>query len=415
MSTRIRPCYSFPVRALLLVLLIPSAALANGAFPSTRQILTRQADPRHVQLGATIGLVVTADTGASWHYVCEPYITGGPNVVLYALEADGAVLALSPKLSRSTDQGCSWTSVPAPGTDATWTDVFADPLQPARVLAIAATAARTGIWISRDGGQSFPTQLFDTGERLASVESAATSPDTIYATTSVAAGGAATTALFRTTDGGASWQRIDLQALQLAVPAAVRILAVSPADPGTLWLRATRLPAGGDEVFVSTDGGKSFASLYQSPQRPLTGFARGADGTLFLADGDPGILAHAPNSSGFTRLPGPHLLCLFASGSRLYGCADGLQDPYDVATSDNGGATWNPLLSLTTLLGPSTCPAVASACASDWQFQQAILASGRPKVAASGCGCRSAGSGGWLIAALVVAAHWRRRRPGGAA
>lgn len=393
------------MRASLLVLLIPAAALADGAFPSTRQVLTREADPRRIQLGATIGVVFTEDRGASWRYVCEPYITGGPNVVLYALQADGALLALSSKLSRSTDQGCSWSSVPAPGGDAAWTDVFADPVQPARVLAIASTAARSGIRVSGDGGQSFPTQLLDTPEQLASVESAATRPGTIYATTAGAA-----PALFRTTDGGASWQRFDLQ---VPAPAAVRILAVSPTDPGTLWLRATRLPSGGDEVFVSTDAGASFASLYRSPQLPLTGFARGADGTLFLADGEAGILRRAPDASGFTRRPGPHLLCLFASGSLLYGCADGLRDTYDVATSDDGGANWNPLLSLTTLLGPSTCPAVAQACASDWQFQQALLASGRQKVAASGCGCRSTGAGGWLIAVLFAVYGWRRR--GGAA
>jgi hypothetical protein len=397
------------VRALLLVLLIPAAALANGAFPSTRQILTRPADPRRIQLGATIGLVFTEDAGASWRYVCEPYITGGSNVVLYALQADGALLALSSNLSRSADQGCSWTSVPAPGSDATWTDVFADPTQPARVLAIASTAARSGIWLSSDGGQSFPSRLLDTAERLASVESAAGAPGRIYATTSVAASGAA--ALFRTADGGASWQRSDLP---IAAPAAVRILAVSPADPGTLWLRATRLPSGGDEVLVSSDGGASFASLYRS-QAALTGFARGADGTIFLADGDAGILQRAPGAPAFRRLPGPHLLCLFASGSRLFGCADGLRDAYDVATSDDGGASWNPLLSLTTLLGPSTCPAVASACASDWQFQQVLLSSARQKVAASGCGCRGAGSGGWLIGILFLAVQARcRPRRGGA-
>jgi hypothetical protein len=402
------------VRALLLVLLVPMTALANGAFPSARQILARPGDPRRIQLGATIGLVVTEDAGASWHYVCEPYITGGPNVFLYALEADGALLAMSSQLSRSTNQGCSWSSVPAPGSGATWTDVFADPVQPARVLAIASTAARTGLWRSADGGAAFPSQLLDVVERLASVESAAGRPDTIYATTSVTGAAGAGPALFRTTDGGSSWQRTDLP---IAAPAAVRILAVSPADPGTLWLRATHLPSNGDEVFGSNDRGATFTSLYRSSSQPLTGFARGADGTLFLSDGQPGALARAPAGSGFTRLSGPHLLCLFAQGSRLYGCTDGLQDQSDVATSDDGGATWKPLLSLTTLLGPSSCPAVASGCAADWQFQQALLASARQKVAASGCGCRSTGSAGWLIAAFFLAARLRGRgrRTGGPA
>jgi uncharacterized protein (TIGR03382 family) len=265
--------------------------------------------------------------------------------------------------------------------------------------------------MSSDGGASFPAQLVETTAQLTSVESAATRPDTIYATTSVATAGPGA-ALFRSTDGGASWQRT---ALQIPTPVTVRILAVSPTDPDTLWLRASYLSANGDEVLASSDGGTTFTSIYRAASPPITGFARGADGTLFLADGQPGVLARAPAASSFTRLPGPHLLCLFAQGPRLYACTDGVQDASDVATSDDGGATWKPLLSLSTLLGPATCPAVATACAADWQFQQALLGSARQKVAASGCGCRGTGAGGFLVAAVFLVAQLgrRRRRKGG--
>jgi hypothetical protein len=399
---------SFAVRALWLGCLVSSAALADGAFPNARQVLTRQADPQRIELGTTFGLASTEDNGANWHYVCEPYITGSvQNVVLYGLQADGALLALSDKLTRSTNQGCSWSTIDVPANDANWMDVFADATDPTRLLGIAWTATNSGVWLSNDSGRTFPAQLLDSTERIDSVESAASDPSVIYATTAVfdlPDAGAHPVALFRSGDGGASFRRTDLP---MAPPVAVRILAVSPTDPNTLWLRASYFLGTFDELFVSNDGGLTVTSLLRASTL-FTGFAHAADGSLFLADGQAGLLVNAPGTSGFTRLPGPHLLCLFLSGARLYGCADGLQDPYNLATSDDSGRTWTPLFSLSLLEGPATCPQVQSACADDWKLQQTIIAAGRPQTA-SGCGCRTADSGGWpWIAALLLARRPKR-------
>ncbi|HZX96069.1 MAG TPA: hypothetical protein VFE90_16225 [Myxococcales bacterium] len=391
------------MRALALLLLIPGAALADGAFPSAHQILLQQSQPQGLRFGATLGLVFADGSGSNSRYVCEPYITGGPNVVLYAQTAGGALLALSSALGRSTDQGCSWSAI-APPAGAAWTDVFADARDPARVLGVASSASRTGVWLSADGGQTFPRQLLDTAETLESVESAATDPTVVYASTG--SNGGPTPALFHTTDGGVSWART---ALALATPVAVRIVAVSPKDPRTLWLRASYLSGAGDELLVSTDGGATLSSLLKSPQHQLTGFALGGDGTVFLSDGSPGVMVMAPGASAFTRLAGPHLLCLAVAGSSLLGCADGLQDPYDVGQSDDGGRTWRPLLSLANLLGPATCSQVQSACAADWQFQQTLFAAANRNLAGS-CGCRAAAPGGWLAAAVLLAARAARRR-----
>lgn len=390
-----------------LALLVSGAALADGAFPTAQRVLAREGDPAHLYLGASFGLVFSEDAGATWRYVCEPFISGPQNVTLYSLQADLALLALSPAgLVRSGDGGCGWTRTAQPPGGA-WIDVFSDPVDGTRALAVSRSAAESAIWLSRDGGRSFGVQLFGTAELLDSVESAATDPSTIYAA-NVADFTGPGPALFRSSDGGAHWTRLDVP---VPPPAALRILAVSPVDKGTLWLRATHLTTEEDELFVSTDSGETFTSLLRQPQGFL-GFARAADGTLFLADGGPGVLARAPGASSFARLPGPHLQCLASSGARLLGCADGVQEPYDLAASDDLGRTWKPLLVFAEIEGPASCPAVASACGADWTYQQKLFAAARVP---SGCGCAS----GEDLFAVVLAGSFaasraaRKRKPAG--
>ena len=57
--------------ALLGSLLANGTARANGAFPSSGQILIDPTDPTRVGVRATYGLVETADGGASFRWTCE--------------------------------------------------------------------------------------------------------------------------------------------------------------------------------------------------------------------------------------------------------------------------------------------------------------------------------------------------------
>ena len=372
---------------LWLVLFVSGAAFADGAFPNALQALTRASDPQHIYLGTTFGLVFTEDGGASWRYVCEPYVTGGANVSLYALEADGTLLAVSDKLTRSTDRGCTWTTI-APPSGANWLDAFADPTDATRVLSVAWTSSGSSIWISNDGGQTFPTKLLDTTAGVISVESSVSDPGTIYAAS-------AGTAFFRTGDGGGSWQQTTVPG---TAPIAVRILAVSPTDPNTVWIRATNPATDVDTLLVTTDGGQHFSTLLVA-SRLLTGFARGSDGTLYASDANAGLEVEAPGTVAFQRQQGPHLLCLALSGAQMLGCGDGLQDPYNLAASSDLGKSWHALMNFSQIQGPATCMQVQTACASDWQYQQTVFASSAPKKS----GCASAGGAPWALLVLLIA------------
>src|ERR1700674_1978914 len=101
------------------------------------------------------------------------------------------------------------------------------------------------------------------------------------------------------------------------------------------------------------------------------------------------MLLESPGAAAFQRQQGPHLLCLSMSGSRMLGCPDGLQDPFNLAASDDLGKSWKALLNFSQFRGRAPCQQVQTACAADWQYQQTVLASANPK---RGSGCETAGS-----------------------
>jgi len=167
--------------------------------------------------------VLSEDAGATWRYVCEPYLTGtGVSVLVYQAASNGEVVAAhQDALSRSSDLGCSWTRATGSISGLIVVDAFINPSNPSSVLAIASPGASGGMLLaSSDGGVSFGPALLRSGtppvnadERLVSVEIAASAPAVVYATTfafpsASSPGGSA--ALLRSGDGGATWARFDL-------------------------------------------------------------------------------------------------------------------------------------------------------------------------------------------------------------
>ena len=85
-----------PIVALLLAAgLGAPAAFADGAFPDELSVMLPEVDPNRILVGANFGLVVSPDAGASWRYVCEPFITGNvaDTISFYKAGNDGSVVA----------------------------------------------------------------------------------------------------------------------------------------------------------------------------------------------------------------------------------------------------------------------------------------------------------------------------------
>ena len=284
----------------------------------------------------------------------------------------------------------------------TITDAFIDPNDPSSVLGIISSATGSGLYPSKDGGQNFGAPILATGEQFVSVE-IATSPGIVYATSVVLPGGAAPAgaALYRSGDGGAKFSRV---ALPVAAGGIVRIAAVDPADGNTVYLRISEL--GGDFLAITTDGGVTVTRALQS-QSALTGFARGPDRALYAGNRAGAFFTRPPSAGTFTTSAGPHLACLGVRGNRLYACGDGIQDSFDLATSDDGGKTFQRSLRFVDLQGPLACGQVPAACSQDFANLQKVLAS--TATSSGGCGCGSA-DGSAIVMGLVALFGARRRK-----
>ncbi|HYV66259.1 MAG TPA: hypothetical protein VE964_08445 [Myxococcales bacterium] len=402
--------------ALALAIAVSSGARADGAFPTGMSVLVPPSAPQRILMGTTFGLVLSEDGGATFRYVCEPYVMGSSNsgntVLVYQTGSDGAIVAAHlDALSHTSDLGCTWTRSSGFGADVLVTDAFFDPSNPSSVLAIGLlSAGGSSLFASADGGRSFGSVLLTSGtppvnpgERLLSLEIAASSSNVSYATAFALPGGSTPTgaaALLRSGDGGASWTRFEL-----GPSVQVRIAQVDPADANTVYLLVTSSTS--DEIRVTADGGATIQPLL-APGTFLGGFVRGSDGTLFAGTRNGDFYVRAPGATSFARLPGPHLLCLGERAGRVYACGTSALDGYDLATSVDRGQSFQKLLSFIQILGPATCPAVQSACAADFeQLQRTLL--GATGAGNCSCGLPAGDAGALLI--LLFAARRRRRAP----
>lgn len=385
-------------------------ALADGAFPNGMSVFAPAATPHRLLMGTTFGLVISDDDGATWHYVCEPYVTGGGEpVVIYAATADGAILAAhSSGVARSTDGGCGWSGSTGALAGQIVTDVFADPHDASLVLAAAydTKARQGGVFPSHDGGRTFAAPLLSTPAAfITGVELSASSPGVIYATAGSNPGNVPNTAtLLRSADGGASWTS---HGVPITARGQASIAAVDPEDASTVYLR-TSDPIDGDQLLITADGGRTISTALQSAV-PLTGFLRAPDRTLYAATLQGAFFRRAPGAAGFSQTQGPHVLCLGARGAQLLACADGVQETFNLAASDDGGKSFRPLLDFRNLQGPATCAPVQTVCAADWRSLQQVLAFGK-RSSAGGCHCGSAGEAGLLAAAALWWWSGLRRR-----
>jgi len=400
--------------AIALAILVSSGARADGAFPAGMSVLLPAGAPQRILLGTTFGLVLSEDAGATFRYVCEPYVTGaGASVLIYQAASNGEIVAAhQDALSLSTDLGCSWTR--ASGlAPLVVVDAFIDPANPSSVLALAwPAAAGASLLASADGGRSFGPALLASGtppvhadERLVSVEIGSSAP-VIYVTTFAfpsASSPAGSAALLRSADGGASWTRFELG---VGPSVQVKIAQVDPADANTLYLLVSTGAA--DEIRMALDGGATILPLL-APGIPIGGFVRASDGTLYAGTGNGDFyVRRAGAGPSFERFRGPHLRCLGERAGRVYACGDSAADGYDLATSDDHGLSFQKLLTFTQLLGPATCPAVQSACAADYAALQRTLA----VVPVGSCSCgQPSGDAAALLILLAAALRRRRRAP----
>jgi photosystem II stability/assembly factor-like uncharacterized protein/phosphoribosyl-AMP cyclohydrolase len=246
---------------------------------------------------AATGLYKTTNGGMSW----VPASDGLPGTQISALAidpSDAATLYAGTAVGvfKSTS-GDPWTAV----NEDAWALAFA--LHPAAPGTVYAGTATQGVLKSVDAGESW--SVANAGLRAVEVRALAfdpTSPDTIYAGGYTLAGVSAIPSgygVFKSTDGGVSWQPMNSGLTSLAVSA----LAVHPFDADTVYVGTL------EGVFKTIDGGATWslstagyvACLAVHPAFPQVVYAGIAGGSLLMTTANGGSWFRAGTDPNFVH------------------------------------------------------------------------------------------------------------------
>jgi hypothetical protein len=368
----------------LVLLAIAPAAVANGAFPDEFSVHFPVPSPHRILLGANFGLIISEDDGATWRYACEPWVTEGSDAALsqasvdfYQVCADGAVLAQSIHVTRSSDDGCTWPQSAGVITDPhlAVVDLFPDPNDATFVIAVQEGTSGSALVVSHDGGVTFVgPSLLPLDAIITGIEISETLPTVVYATSfaNATATQGDQTRLWRSEDKGVTWTSTLIPEDQSTEP---RIMAVDPANSDIVYLRV--IGALSDSVVITEDQGQTFTTPLTINGK-FTSFLRATDGTLYAGSSVGNLYSRAPGATTFSVTPGPLFRCLGQrpGSSRIYACGDFTIDPFSLGYSDDRGATFHRVMDFTDILGPLTCSTVATNCESHWARIQSVLGIG---------------------------------------
>jgi hypothetical protein len=346
----------------LVLVALPSAALANGAFPDTAQVLLPADRPATIVLGTNFGLIISDDGGGHWRWTCEH--GDGAAGYRYAFSVDQRRLVglAGRAIIVSEDLGCTWRGVGAAGIPF---DFFPDGADPALALALGEDIASRIDAISRvDLGEASgaPRVLYQapTDEQLTTVESARTDPRVIYATLNPATS-SGRTRLVHSTDGGQSWATDAIDAPPDA--ADLRIAAVDPRDPLKIYFRSGTGLGQGEALLESDDGGKTTHSTFSTATGALAAFLPLADGAL-LSVLDLGVgRLYRWDGAAFIEVPAHLSARGFAErGGLIYAATDNVADGFAVARSRDRGVTWERVMGFGDISGISACGDLPGVC-----------------------------------------------------
>jgi photosystem II stability/assembly factor-like uncharacterized protein len=323
--------------------------------PPPASVLAIAAGPDAAYAGTSFGLEIegvfrSLDAGATW----EPSQHDLTAATVPAVEVDPsdsrtiyAATGVS-GLYKSTDGGASWTLLELPPDIGAIQQIVVDPFLPSTVY--VNVNSNGPLLRSDDGGETWrhvgqpPPQGFYTAADLATDGT----PGSLWA-----AGGIG---LFHSTDRGVTWQRVDLGTEYLVLSA----VEVSPRDPGVIFVAGMsvigdRPPRFESRIFRSTDGGRTWQrrdaglpnqdirALALDPEDAATLWATTHWGIYRSTDsGASWRLATAvpPDDGLFTDIA--------AAPGALYAARQAVRQQLDhdlsaVLYSTDGGVTWTPL------------------------------------------------------------------------
>jgi photosystem II stability/assembly factor-like uncharacterized protein len=239
------------------------------------------------------GIWKTTDAGANWSNVSDGQITVGsmgdldvansdPNVIYAGTGSDGyrSNVSIGKGVWKSTDAGRTWKHVglrdvgnigavrvhPA-NPNVAFVAAIGDPFRPSNAR---------GVYRTTDGGATWQRTLFVSDSTGAvDVEFNAGDPNVLYAAMWRAErkpwtiiSGAMEGGIYKSTDGGATWAKLT-NGLPSGLVGKANI-AVSRANPSRVWVLIEAKPGMG--LYRSEDGGASFSLISSNPQLSTRSF-----------------------------------------------------------------------------------------------------------------------------------------------
>ena len=356
----------------------------GGATWSPASVGLGELDVRTVAIAPNGGLWTAGNDGGVWrsrdgggHWkavaVLSTSFLGGTQFAFDAVTPQTIYLA-GPEVFKSTDGGVTWSQAGTYPTSAGALTIAVDPQNP-RVLL---TGGSQGIVRSADGGATWQTVAIEVaGNRIFEFQALAVDPrqpSTVYAGAGVTGDGGTDSGLFKSTDGGASFQPAD-RGIEDCV---VSSIVVDPFDPQTVYaaspqpsnLVSTPQPTG---VLKSLDGGATWQAMNRGLQLPANeafGLQPGVvqvavdpatAGTLYAVVGASGRVYRSRDGAATWQAlpPGPAATTLVVgTGGALYIGGALPEQPPRVWRSLDGGRRWMPLAAPApaTLLVPASEP-----------------------------------------------------------
>jgi photosystem II stability/assembly factor-like uncharacterized protein len=347
---------------LVLAQLVPGApARANGRLPASTGLVVDPDDPSRLLVRTTYGVVLSSDAGQSWSWLCES-ATGqsGTSDPVVGFGPGGALLISADQgMARSADGGCTFQS-PVPGTETVRPLALAWPGGDAPIYLLVrppSAGNAPALYVSTDGGASFAAagQLqIDASTYPSGLVVAPSDPMTVYVTTSRLDGSAGM--IYASTDGGASFAALPFAAVGGAVAPPVA-LVVAGADARVLYVGA--LPDTGQLHTVllrSDDGGATFTTLGEL-SNGIQALLELPDGTLLAASGQQIYRSSDGGKTFALEARGPHSVCLGLAGQQILSCGSRILDGYSLGQSTDGGRCFTALYDTARLTGAVSCPA----------------------------------------------------------